>query len=994
MRLVFDSFEIDVEGCRLLRDGAEVPLERRALDMLLYLAANPGRLVRKEELVSEVWRARALSPGVLKNTAAKLRRALGQAAGQQAPIETVHGRGYRFRALAHDATSVPAVSDQDTTLRSDPFVGRARALETLGNALDRTRSGEGQLVLLVGDAGIGKTRTLSALAERARAHGFSVWEGAAYDGGGAPPYWPWIEVLRAARRELPPPLWQRYLPAGCSALPRLVPDLCADASPAPSADAQTTRFQLFDELTRFLESASAERPRLIALDDLHWADVATLELLAHSAQALAKRPVLLAASLRERDASLSEQQQAVLGRLMRRARRIPLRGLSLGEISELIFALHGALAVEAGCAEILAERTQGNPFFLLQMLELLAQQGKRPDAATLRELEAPPAVRHVIQQRVAGLTREAHTALAAAAAIGQEFDAPLLAALLDMPLSQLLGALEVARGMGVITRHPSVPQRFVFSHALLRETLYEGLALPESGALHARLADLLSARTSSGDARQLGEVARHSLLAVPFELDQCVACCRRAADAAREASGFEAAAELLTRALHKLLSEGGDPRTGCELSLSLGIDQYYAGDLRGAWRTLAQGAARARALPGTGDLLARFVFRLLDCADADAGDEAHVRALLDEALSALGEQAPDVRAALLAHRAEMACELPFAERVALLDQAELLARRHGGAELVLEVANCRASLRDPTQLEHGLLSAQHLRELLRQQHASSAATARRQMWTFSADLTEYLCALTVGDLAGTDQIAARVGALNRASRPVALNLLAEFMVAGRALGDGRLDALEQSIARMHELSDRVAAGLSNVWRYYSILLAEARGNLQVLAALIPSESTPIAASRNDRTMNLSFVWFLLKLGKPERARALLAQMPAHELARPPVLHGDLGVLCGLAEIYAALDDLAGAERLHAQLAPHAAANGVRPCLDYCGSVEHYLGLLAGTLGRTDEALERLERAQAINERLHMPLQLARTRSLRERFSEEARRAVGPSRPDH
>jgi DNA-binding winged helix-turn-helix (wHTH) protein len=971
MRLLFDGFEIDVDGGRLIRDGVEVPLERRALDMLCYLAAHPSRLVPKEELVAEVWRARALSAGVLANTAAKLRKALGQRADARAPIETVHGRGYRFHARARSLSAQGA--EADATRRPEPFVGRARVMEMLDAALQRAHGGQGQLVLIAGDAGIGKTRTLNALAERARARGFSVWEGAAYDGAGAPPYWPWVEVLRAARRELDEAGWARHLPAGCAALPRLVPELCAQA--APAADAQTTRFQLFDELARWLLSVSADGPHMIVIDDLHWADAATLQLLAHVAQALAQAPILFAASLREHDVALGAPRVA-LATLVRRARRVALRGLTPAEIAELLEALHGADSVDASCVEILNERTQGNPFFILQMLELLAQQGRRPEPASLRQLEAPEAVRNVIQQRLIGLPEALRDALAAAAVIGQEFDAGLLAELVGE--TSILGSLDVARRLGIVIQHGALPQRFTFGHALLRECLYAELGLPQRGALHARLVQLLAARVQPGDARRLGEVARHSLLAVPFALDACVAWCRRAADAARDASGFEAAAELLSRALERLLSVDGDARTGCELALSAGVDQYFSGDLQAGWQTLSLGAERARRLPSAGDLLARFVFRLLDCAEAGAGDESYVRALLEQALQALEGGPDDLRAALIAHRAEMACELPFAERAALLDEAERLAARHGGIELVLEVANCRAAVRDPTQAQHNLRAAEHLRELLHR-HPASIATARRQLWAFSAELTEYTCALSAGDLVRVDAIAAAARPTPGAARPIALDLLAELMAAGRALGDGRLDALEARISQLRELSSQIPAGIGNVWLYYTFLLAEARGTLASLSALVPAELPSMTPSRNARSVLLSIAWVLLRLGKVEQARALLAEVPARELARMPVLYGDLGVLCGLVEAYAELDDRAGTERLYGQLAPHASANAVGPCLEYRGSVEHYLGLAASVLGRTPEALEHLARAQAFNERLNMPLQVARTHALRERL---------------
>jgi hypothetical protein len=982
----FDGFEIDLAGLRLLRDGVEVPLERRALDMLCYLAARPGRLVRKEELIAEVWRVRALSPGVLANTTAKLRKAFGQAASDQVPIETVHGRGYRFHLALRGAPAAPVVNAGTAavaapSLRSNvapaqpgPFVGRGRVMELLGSAIERVLVGQGQCVLLSGEAGIGKTRTLGELAIKARARGFSVFEGAAYDGGGAPPFWPWIEVLRAAHRELPLALWQGYLPAGCQALPRLVPELFPALAPMTDSDAQARRFQLFDELTRFVAAISADAPLLIMVDDVHWADPATVELLAHAARALAKQPVLLAVSMREGDAPASEPHAEAIGRLSRHARRISLRGFSPPEISELLGVLHGPSDSDAACAQILAERTQGNPFFIRQMLELLLQQGQKPDVVSLNTLEAPPAVRHVIKQRIASLSRESRGALAAAAVIGQEFAAPLLAELLGVSLAQALASIEPACELGVITRRAAEAQRFLFAHALLRETLYDELHLHESGALHARLAHALSARQATGDARQLGEVARHYLLAVPSELAGAVNACRRAADAAREASGFEAAAEFSARALQKLLSEGGDAYTGCELALSLGVDQYCAGNLREAWPTLAAGAARARQLPGAGGLLARFVFRMFDCAEAGEGDEAQVNALLDQALTAIGDDDADLRAGLLAHRAEIAMELPFTERLALLDQADRLARQHGATELVLEVANSRVSLRDPTQPEHSRDAVARLRALLRQ-HPSGAPRTRLHMLRFSADLSEYLCALRAGDLACVDELTIEARGVAQAAGLPALRILTEAMAAGRALGDGRLDELERRIAQMRELSLPLGGGLAGIWQYYLLQLADQRGTLPSVIGMTPSPAVPEGAPRVQRSVNLAVAWAAAKVGDHDRARERLAALPQRVLARMPVLHGDLGTLCDLAETYVHLEDRQGAARVRAQLLPHASANAVGPCLEYRGSVEHYLGMLAELLGDHAEAREHYARAEASNERLGMRLQVERTRQL-------------------
>ncbi len=165
-------------------------LERRAFEMLCYLAAHPGRLVTKDELLNEVWAAAALSNGVLANAAAKVRKAIGQPPSADGPLETVRGRGFRWRAAATDGTAASAVDPGDT----DPFVGRGSVMERLTQLVDSAAQGNGQVVHLVGDAGIGKTRTLAELGTHARARGFSVWEGTAYDGGVAPAYWLWVET--------------------------------------------------------------------------------------------------------------------------------------------------------------------------------------------------------------------------------------------------------------------------------------------------------------------------------------------------------------------------------------------------------------------------------------------------------------------------------------------------------------------------------------------------------------------------------------------------------------------------------------------------------------------------------------------------------------------------------------------------------------------------------------------------------------------------------
>lgn len=251
------------------------------LDLLCYLAEHPGRLIRKDELITQVWNATVLSDSVLSNTVAKLRKALGQGARDREPIETVHGRGYRFHAMPK---SRRAIEPNAPPVRTEPFVGRHANIAQLDTVLAEVERGAGRLVLLSGEARIGKSRTLDELDSHAAAHEFSAWRGVAYAGGVAPAYWPWVEIVRAALAE---PESRRHVPSDSWAITSLVPELLE--SDIRSDDAHALRLRLFDELMRWFAAASVHRPCLIAIDDLQWADVASVELLDHLARGRSSR---------------------------------------------------------------------------------------------------------------------------------------------------------------------------------------------------------------------------------------------------------------------------------------------------------------------------------------------------------------------------------------------------------------------------------------------------------------------------------------------------------------------------------------------------------------------------------------------------------------------------------------------------------------------------------------------------------------------------------
>lgn len=984
MRLSFDGFVLDPASGQLFRGGLEetrepleeVAIEKRAFELLCYLVQHPQRLIDKEELLAQVWCAQALSDNALSNAAAKVRKALGQAAGTRAPLETVRGRGYRWHAVATEvAPQVTAAAPLATA--SQPYVGRAGVVELLRRALGEAAAGRGQLLLISGDAGIGKTCTLDELARLARREGFSVWEGAAYDGG-SPPYWPWLEVLRSAQTELAPAGLRRHAGSEHPALAALAPDLFGRAAIGPPEfDGQATRFRLFEEWTRLLQSVCAHAPRLIALDDVHWADDASLELLAHVARGLQKSRALLAVTVREHEVPSEDPRSAWLARVGRLGTPIALSALSVPEVDALVSSLVHAPRASPELAMALHDRTQGNPFFVRQLLELMLQRGASLQDAgpeQLERLEMPRAVRDVLRQRLSRLPVETRAAVQAAAVIGSEFGLAVLAAALGQATPTTVVALEPALRSGVLRLLAGAPDRLVFAHALLRETLYGDLGLAERGALHLAVGDALAGREHGDDPRALSAIAHHALHALPCDLVRCVERCRAAADAARRALGFDSAAELLARAADKVESEGGDARMRCELLLPLGVDRFYAGDVAGAWRALREGVSIAERL-GALDLFGDFVSELVGWLELGGGDEEEVRALAERALAAVDECESDLRARLLSVRAMLCFELPRSERHALLSQADALAARHGTPALLLELAVRRASLPDPTHLDDTREAIRRCRAVLAQQGGAVAAHVRIRQ-RFGVELSDYLCALTAGELERADGALERSVRLAGESPMAAVALGVQLMRAGRALGDGRLHEVESIVQRMSE-GDPVAGGFRLVWMSYLVRLAEARGQLAQFAGM---DLDPPAgfqelrpAQRKDGTLWLARL--SAKLGHHGKARKLLATVPAEQLWRMPVRYGDLGTLCFLAELYVLLEDRERAAELYARLLPHAEQNAVSPNFEYHGAIAHYLGLLAQLLERGADARRHYSHAVRINERLRMPLQLAWTRSL-------------------
>ena len=451
---------------------------------------------------------------------------------------------------------------------SRPFVGRIQELADLVSALEDAASGRGSLVLLTGEPGIGKTRLMSEVAQVAGQRGVRVVTGRCWEEGGAPPYWPWMQVLRSLGGDL-----ERLAAFGDSRAGR--------RGAASGVVPEGERIRLFDAVGRFLAAASPERSLLVTLDDVHAADEPSLLLLRFLGDALAEANVLLVASYREAERRVLELGD-VFAELARVGRRIPLRGLTSADIEAYVAAVTGSRPTRQLVAR-LHKITEGNPFFVGEIVRLLAAEGtleSLDQTTTDPFLRMPAEVRALIRRRVANLAREAVAVLRVAAVIGREFDLYLLQRTSRLTPARFVDVLGDAVALGVIAELPATPRRYSFAHELVRETLYDDLPPARRLKLHREVGRLLERVYGEDLHPHLSEIARHLYLAAPLgDADQALEYLVRAGDQAAALFAYEEAAVHYRHALEllPLVGDASDERRS-ELLLRLGDAQWRSGD--------------------------------------------------------------------------------------------------------------------------------------------------------------------------------------------------------------------------------------------------------------------------------------------------------------------------------------------------------------------------------------------------------------------------------
>ena len=543
---------------------------------------------------------------------------------------------------------------------ADTFVGRSGELTALCAALRQAAGGDARLALVAGEPGIGKTELARAFAREAGNDGAVVLWGSAWEDGGAPPYWPWVQVLRSYGRQAGAAALAEAAGPHASILGQLLPELGPD--PAPAGPASGARFALFEAVCAVLDRASRSAPLAVILDDLHAAGRPSALLLRFAAAARLSR-VLLLATYRTAEAAMDPDVSDVITTLESASPPLTLTGLSPDDVRLM---LPGA---GADVLAVVQRRGEGNPLFVSQVARLLGQ-----GAATVEEMPVPAGIRQAVRRQVATLgdtatgdgTPTAGEVLATAAALGPGIDPALVADVLGAAPGPVAGLCDRATEIGLLGPGQDAGEVYRFRHALIRETLYAELTPRSRAQAHRRIAEVLEKRPG----RSHAELAYHLLRAAPVSAGAAARAVRQsrlAGQEALDALAYEEAAGHFRHALDvQRRATQATPASRCELLLSLAEALIKTGPDPGTARVIDEAVRLARHADEPRLLAAA---ALLSAQHLDFNAPADTTtALLREAAAALDPADHALRARTLARLAMTLVPDPAAAQTAA-DQA-------------------------------------------------------------------------------------------------------------------------------------------------------------------------------------------------------------------------------------------------------------------------------------------------------------------------------------
>jgi DNA-binding CsgD family transcriptional regulator len=820
------------------------------------------------------------------------------------------------------------------------LVGRERELAVLVEHLESALVANPRLVLCRGEPGIGKTRMAEELTGLAATRGVPVAWGLAAESSGAPPYWPWRQVLRAVSASIGVVKIAERLGLTPD-LVRLAPEVFGTpVGDRGGSGSSEDRFRLFDAVARLLSEITASAPWVIVLDDAHRADYGSLLLLHHVVRTLARERLLVMVNHRD-----TEPVPDVLVTGLARepiTRHIELRGLAPPAVGKQLAALVGRDVAPAQVERVHAV-TGGNPFFVGEMGWALA------DAGAASAVPIPLSVRQTINERLERLPPKSVWLLGAASIVGREFSVGVLARMVGEPVLGCLGQLDEAAAAGLVEPTATTGEhRFV--HVLLRDSIEAGLGTAERVQLHRSAAEAVEELYAGRLEPRLSDLARHwAAAAVLGERGRATGWIRQAADEAVSRLAYEEGVRLYRLALDVGGSELDD-LDRCQLLLALGAGQSLSGDHPGRLRTCRRAAALARSMARP-DLIAEAAL-ILDGGDGAEADRL-VRRLCEEALRQLGPEDTSLRARVAAGLARACIYLDDVDGAARAsEQALAVANQCDDRAAVVASLRARQLVRcDPDGTDERFDLAAQLLEIGRE-----TSDPQTQMW---AHLWRIDVMFQRGDLADVGRELADVAwCVDEMGGPVARWHLLRCRAAHAQAQARFADAIRlanEGFTELIPLSAWVRDAVLAITGHH--IGHEASGGASAYGLDEPVDARDFCPAFGV-LYSLAPAVVLISAGRRAEAAGLYRAL-GPVAGWQPTMHGAtisyaLGVV--VAAAVGAAEDLAALHGLLARYRGHHVAGGAGAAI-YLGPVELYLGIAARHLGQFDDAIADLDHAR-------------------------------------
>lgn len=849
------------------------------------------------------------------------------------------------------------------------FIGRERELDELLQAFEQVRSGRGRLYMLSGEPGIGKTRLGEAVSIALRDRGAVIASGRCWDAGGAPAFWPWIQVIRSLLEgyaaDVPIPVDDR-----AAYVAHLVPeirDYVPQLPDPPPAEGEIARVPLFDGVAHLFSVVAKEAPLVIFIDDLHAADTASLLLTKYVARELVYSPVLGLATYRPTEARLNPEVGSVT--TLTEARRISLGGLDQAEVHQLIEHTMRRAPSESLVSAV-HNAAEGNPFFVTEIVRTLASDPGQDQHAVVNadSLPIPDEVRETIRRRIEPLDDQVRRTLSVASVIGRQFSAGLLERVLGLGPGSLSDILQRAVNVAVLIEDRRSVSTYDFAHALFRETLYQDLLTPERIKLHRQVGEALESLSGRDLPTHVAGLAYHFLEAAPSgTLEKAIEYGTRAGEQAETIFAYEEATIHYERTLRALeVDDSADEVLRCGLLLSLGRAQSRAGDSEGAKRSFKRAAGIARRLKSSTYLAnAALGYAGTGFLVRSGAGEVDVIELLEEALRMLPPKDSSVGVMI---RGRLAMELYWSdkarERGTLANEAVEIARRlNDDRTLAFALSAARFALWRPDKLDESITIASeviHLAEQLQDKELQIQGYGWRLR-----DLLE------LADITAVHRDIEMVCALAKELLQPIYIWYCKVYRCLQAQWAGEFEQAEKVSNEAHRIGTRVHEGLASQVTIGNLIairrdqgrLAEMRSSIEGLRQLYPQVSLwPITLAA-----------IAVEEGDIEGARLEFERLKKGGFTLPKDLFWTANFVF-LAELSAVFEDRGAAQVLYEMLLPFARRNVIagRTGAFSVGSTSHYLGILGTTAGLIDEAEKHFTDALEIHSRMGAKVYLART----------------------